>query len=503
MAMDPAKRKRALRALRQHAATRCKNDLYEFFKLAWRQIEPGTPLKESPHLRPFAAFIQKHVEQTLAGEVPDKDLIIVNVPPGSSKSSLISIVLPVWMWIHRPSTRIISASHDQKLATKHAVKSRRLLQSEWLKSLYPEMPAFRGDQNLKMSYENVAGGERQAVGITGGITGNHCHVFIYDDIIDPRQSESEAGRESAIKFWDQVAPSRILEGGLRILVMQRLHEKDPTGHALAKDFARVKEGERSRVAHLCLPAELSKRVKPARMRYLYDENGLLDPIRLPRERLKKFLQDLGSYAFAGQYGQSPAPPEGGVIKRKSWKPCDLIDLPRDTVFDLYVDGAYTDVESNDPTGILLVGYSRSNPGEIYIRYAQSRWLELPECVDWISQIIDDYGLDRFSRIWVEPKASGLSLIPTLRKRLRETGRAYLKVLQIKGDIVKFGKDARIYTTQPAAEAGDIWYVRGPYMESVIEQHAKYPKADHDEYVDLVGYAVHKNGQRRGSLNSAN
>jgi hypothetical protein len=86
------------------------------------------------------------------------------------------------------------------------------------------------------------------------------------------------------------------------------------------------------------------------------------PERFPRARVKEFEYELGQYAFAGQYQQSPQPRKGGIFKREYWQ----LYIPPVTGsrkgmwpdFDFVlvsVDSAFTEKEENDPSGCTTWG----------------------------------------------------------------------------------------------------------------------------------------------------
>ena len=79
------------------------------------------------------------------------------VPPGSSKSTVVSIMWPAWEWAREPWLRYITASYDHDLATEFATKSRDLIKSGWYQARWPHVQIHR-DQDLKQSYANTAGG---------------------------------------------------------------------------------------------------------------------------------------------------------------------------------------------------------------------------------------------------------------------------------------------------------------------------------------------------------
>jgi predicted phage terminase large subunit-like protein len=99
-----------------------------------------------------------------------------------------------------------------------------------------------------------------------------------------------------------------------IIIMQRLHQNDPSALFLEKQ---AKAGRQ--VRHISLPGEIRtpraiKLVKPRRLVKFY-KNGLLDPVRLTAADLREFEEGLlGEYGYAGQILQSPVPLGGGQFK---------------------------------------------------------------------------------------------------------------------------------------------------------------------------------------------
>ncbi|WP_232507674.1 hypothetical protein [Candidatus Williamhamiltonella defendens] len=66
--------------------------------------------------------------------------------------------------------------------------------------------------------------------------------MIVDDPHNPRQAESPTEREKALEWFDQTFYSRLNDkkNGVIVVVMQRLHEKDLSGHLLAKGLGTCK-----------------------------------------------------------------------------------------------------------------------------------------------------------------------------------------------------------------------------------------------------------------------
>jgi predicted phage terminase large subunit-like protein len=258
-----------------------------------------------------------------------------------------------------------------------------------------------------------------------------------------------------------------------ILVMQRLHQEDCTGNWLDKKGKQIK--------HICLPGEVSKDVKPLDLTEKYID-GLLDPIRLSKFDLSNLKIDLGSYGYAGQIMQTPAPEEGGEWKKEWFKIIDKAELPPNIKWEMFIDGAYTKETKNDPTGIQISGKANNN---LYIYSSIDKYLEMPELKAFIEPHIDSLCLD-VSMVLIEPKASGKSLKQLL---LSETK---LNVSELKTNFVSVSKIERARSSSPYIESGRVILVKGAWNDDFLHQVTTFPNAKHDEHVDITAYAIERN-----------
>jgi predicted phage terminase large subunit-like protein len=279
----------------------CKESFFEFVQEFWSTVIPEKPVWNW-HIRMLCEQVQFMMERVFLG-LPKLYDLVVNIPPGTSKSSILSVMLPVWCWIRMPSFRSICASYAETLALDLSLKSRDIVESDKFRECFPEI-VLRSDQNVKSHFRNTAGGFRYAVGVNGSVTGFHAHNLIVDDPIDPLKSRSLADMKTANYWLDRQLSNRKVDKkvSVMILVMQRLHQDDPTNLFL----------RRKKVFHICLPAEVTPDVRPTEFRKNY-VNGLLDPVRMDRGALSEEKQKGEDY-YSSQFLQSPIPAEGAKFK---------------------------------------------------------------------------------------------------------------------------------------------------------------------------------------------
>lgn len=289
-------------------ASICRSSFFEFEKEFWDIIIPDKPVWNW-HIEKIAHEIQVASERVIRNEPKLYDLLI-NIPPGTTKSTSCSVMKQAWVWTKMPSAKFICASFAFSLAMDLARKHRDLVESPKYRAVFPDIQ-IRSDQNTKQYFMNTKLGMRYSVGSGGAIIGMHAHFLDIDDPIDPRAAYSVAETQ-AVNIWiDEYLSRRKTDQSVALttLVQQRLGTEDPTWNMLAKGTP---------VRHICLPAEMTYPVLPEEWKSYYSE-GLLDPVRLPRTVLKDALRQLGPYGYAGQYGEQPVPRGGGIFQTEKFR----------------------------------------------------------------------------------------------------------------------------------------------------------------------------------------
>jgi len=451
------------------------DSLYYLLQLFW-DIIIKDEYTDNWHIPYLCDELEKISPNIIARKPKEYDLII-NIPPGTSKSTIVTIMWDIWLWLQDPTLVMINSSHSSDLATKHSRLFNEIINSELFNEIFQGYFVKKFGKRLELKKDtekllvNNFGGSRITTSTKGKITGDHGHVIKRDDPIDPSESESEAYRKAANRFNDRVLSSRRKQKDSTptVTIMQRVHEEDTTGVDLKKDTAKKL---------ICLPAELSARVNPPELKGKYID-GLLDPIRLSRKILDEMKSILGSYGYAGQFMQNPSPEEGGIIKKDWFVIVEPSEIPKGIAWDLWIDGAYTDNKKNDPTGLMMVGDDIVN-GRIIIRNFHSEWLGLPELLAFIPKYTAEQGGNVATMAYAEPKASGLDIINMLKKRMN--------IKPITGSLVQAGKKARAHYASPFIESSRVVLVRGNWNDEYTHQMSAFPTASHDEAIDLTGYA---------------
>lgn len=293
----------------------CRASYKEFVHRFWPHVPGAGTLIWNWHLGVLCDELQRVAERVFKG-LPKEHDIVFNVAPGTSKSTICSILFQPWTWTRMPEMRHITASHTDVLVLDLASKSREVVRSELYQNCFPEIQ-IRPDQDVKSYWANTAGGDRFTCTVAGkSPTGQHAHVIVVDDPIDPKKAMSEASLKEAKEFMTQVIPSRKVnkEVSVTFLVMQRLRLGDPSDVMLERN-----KKEPGSVKSVCIPAILENEkdreaVSPPELLNYYSPEGLMDPVRQSQKALKEQRSILGEYGFVSQYKQQPTATEGSMFK---------------------------------------------------------------------------------------------------------------------------------------------------------------------------------------------
>jgi hypothetical protein len=303
-------RRRDLLEIEAIDAELAERSLAEYIRQAWHQVEPGRHLLWNWHIDCLA----EHLEAAYQG---DLQKLLINIPPRFAKSLLVCVFWMTWVWMRDPKKRWMFASYSQVFSKRDSLRCRRIIESPWYQARWGNRFQLTGDQNEKLKFENDKTGFRMATSVGGTATGEGGDILVVDDPHKPDEVHSDTTREGVLDWWRETWSSRLNDEktGVKVVVMQRLHEEDLSGYLLSTEGG---------WDHVCLPLEYE--AGPKRVTSLmplgYDprksEGELLFPARIGAAELPEIKRRSGAYGYAGQYQQRPSPEDGGFFKRASW-----------------------------------------------------------------------------------------------------------------------------------------------------------------------------------------
>lgn len=467
---DPEFAARLLGEARKEQATR---SLAEFHRQAWSVFDPAQ-YKHNWHID----CICEHLEAVTRGEI---DKLLINMPPRHSKSSIIGVSWPAWVWTQGvltrdgidlptcgPMAQFLYLSYAQSLSTRDNVKTRQLIDSEWYQSNWGDGFKFKSDQNQKTKFENTKNGYRMASSIGGIATGEGGSVIVLDDPHNVKQTESEKVRDEAVRVFREVLPSRLNDPahGAFVVVMQRIHEQDISGEILKNDLG---------YTHVCLPAEYEQGHPFLFMGDLRKNEGeLLWAEHYGQAQIKALKKGLTERAVAGQLQQRPSLAEGTYFKREWFRWYD--EAPQHLRIYGASDYAVTD-KGGDYTVHVVVGIDPDD--NIYILDV---WRDQASSNVWVEAFID-LALTHKPLVWAEEKGQIIkSLGPYISKRMRER-KAYMRREQFASVA---DKPTRCRAFQARAEGGRVYLpVEAPWVDELMNELLMFPAGAYDDQVDAL------------------
>jgi predicted phage terminase large subunit-like protein len=443
-----------------------RRDFSSFIERAFCHLNPTTPYLDNWHLDLLAAKLEACRRGTMTR-------LIICVPPRSLKSHCASVALPAWWLGHAPTAQLLCVSYAQELADKHARDCRSVMTSPWFHSLFPRTHLSRQKQAIE-EFMTTCQGVRLATSVGGVLTGRGADVLIIDDPLKPDEALSDLQRRKVNEWYSHTLYSRLNSkaDGCIILIMQRLHEDDLVGHVLKQEPWEL----------VSLPAiaesdeEHRYETPYGHVQHRRHTGEALHPERESLQTLAHVKQTLGSYHFAGQYQQTPAPLEGGLVKRDWFRYYRVADLPLRSA--QVVQSWDTANKASE-----LANYSVCTTWGLVNRqrYLLEVWrqqVNYPELKRAVMALARQW---RATVILIEDRASGTQLL----QELQAEGLSAVTAIQPVGD-----KVMRLHAQTAVIEQGRVWLPHdAPWLEPFLHELTTFPKSAYDDQVDSVAQAL--------------
>lgn len=450
-----------------------------FAYIAWPYVpmENGYPTWER-HMTEICNHLQAVI---VAPEgLPEIRDLVINVPPGMSKSVITSVLWPVWTWIVKPHWKWIFTSYSEKLVIREADRAMRLIMSDWFQERWGRKMGLSIVDGMRASssfYENTLGGMRYSVQMGGQVTGFHGHALVADD--PHKVQETSKGGESAknevekdCHDWNNTFSNRTADPSnfKRVVVMQRVHEADISQNMLDQG-----------ATHLCLPMEFEPE-RACTTLYGGDwrsaEGELLAPQRFPAHVVeRKKTKEYTPAQYEAQCQQNPTPGQGLIFssymfaQRYFGIPAGLQRVI------LSLDCSFKDTKKSD--FVIAQTWGQRNSDFFLLDQLRQR-AGLWDTIKMLESARMKWATT--SAILIEDKANGPGVIETVKKLV--PGVIAVNPLG--------GKEARAYACQPYMHAMNCWFPddsQAPWMRDYVKRMTGFPKARFDDEVDATSQAL--------------
>lgn len=362
------------------------------------------------------------------------------------------------------------------------------LQSPEYQELFPETQLPVKNQGTKLTqheFKLEQGGYLISTSVGGQLTGRSLDYGIVDDCYKGREeANSETISNKTWEWFNGVFMSRFKDTGKQLLLFTRWSEDDIAGRLLAEY---PDQWELIRLPALADEDYLNNidGTKPPE-----DPRKTVDEALWPTWHGTKKLQQVREQSpmvFACLYQQNPSPSEGNII-HKSW--FTIVDREKHFIapmtWNFFVDPAYTSKHENDPSSILVAGFDGAN---MYIKRVTTVRKELPDLVRFIEKFAREEGYTNDSRIYIEPQASGHSVIQALNA---ETDLNVLKWKFPKVNNTRMhdkDKVTRAYAVTGKLESDRVKLIKGHWNDSFLHECSAFPNSKRDDQVDVLVFAI--------------
>jgi len=467
-------------------ANRLRNSFKYFFMKAWRHVEQRK-LVMGWHIEMLCDYLQA---LECGYQMPDgrvmKDLLI-NIPPGFSKSVCVGVMWPAWVWTRNPQATFFGVSYSDKLSKRDSKQTRKIINSDWFQRYFDIQVTVDTAEYFALS----TGGWRWSSTPGGFGTGEHYDHLIVDDPLNAKKAESKAEREFVNEdWWDLTMSTRGAGLGRKTVgVMQRFHKADWAGHYLD-----TTEG----IVHLCLPMRFETEkgggsrttniglgVDPRK-----EPGELLDPVRFPEDVVRGIERKLGPYGTAGQLQQRPTARDGAIFKTGHIQFVEMDEVPVKSLTRLVRgwDRAGSKNAGDYSSGVLMGMYEpKGEAARVYVLdVVRGQWsgAEVTNLMELYCDMDQtEYGSK--VRTWFErePGSSGKTLAESIVARM--IGK------RVMWDIPSGNKVVRAENYSIAMENWQVFVVKAKWNTEYVNELAIFDKGDHDDQVDASSIAFNK------------
>lgn len=409
-------------------------------------------------------LILSEIESFLAS---DDEVLLLFAPPGSAKSTYISVLLPPWFLANHPQSSVLAATHSVEFAQRWGRRVRNDIQLE------------SNVLGIEISQDNSAadrwalksGGEYYGVGAGVGIAGFRADLGIGDDFFGNREDAySETIRQKRWDWYIDDFSARLKPRAKRILMNTRWHEEDVAGRVLQQIDSGIVRG---RVISIPAIAEQNDRLGREPGEYLWDDPGGYNY----GEFLKARQRETSPMMWAALYQQRPAPEEGDYFKADWLKPYDKLP-PLDTMRVYGASDYAVTADGGDFTVHGVIGVDPENRP-----YLLDIWRQQASSDVWIEAFCD-LVLKWKPLEWAEETGQiKAALGPYIDRRQRERNAfVFRSQFPTRGDKAIRAQSIRGYM----AVNGLYVPERAPWYPALRAELLSFPAGKHDDQVDMLG-----------------
>ncbi len=457
-------------ALRELDRIEAEESLENFICQMWPVLEPNRRLVRGWAL----GAVCEHLQAITEGQIKR---LVINIPPGFTKSMTTDVFWPAWEWGPKnlPGMRYVCISYSDVLTIRDNRRCRQVIYYPPYQEMWGDRFQISTEQNAKIRFDTDATGWKIATSLSGGVSGERGDRVIIDDPHKVNEAESDTVRNRVLRDFSEVVTTRVNdELSAIVVIMQRIHEYDVSGLILARELG---------YDHLCLPMEYETD-HPTPSKTVLD---FVDPRRKDGEMLcegrcsRPFLEDNikpglrawgGTYAEAGQLQQRPAPRGGGLFKKT-----DFIVEDRGPTTVVARARGWDLAASDAPTAKYTAGVKMAidDEGRVWIEDVERFQGTIHKVETTIAATGQQDGRGVIQDLPQDPGAAGKAQVATFGRLLHG--------LVFRTSPESGSKVSRAAPLASQAEGGNLFLVRAPWNDAFIHEAASFPTGMFSDQVD--------------------
>lgn len=424
-------------------------------------LEPGTRYEHNWHID----LIAHRLAQVSGGSTKR---LMINLPPRSMKTILISVAYSAWVLGQNPSRRIMCVAYSKEVAQAQGVQFNRIVNSAWFRRVFPKCRPVV--PNRVLEWITSTGGYRLSTSIDGSVLGRGADIIILDDPNKGQEIYSKVSRDKVKNGYNHTISTRLnhpKESAI-ICVMQRLHDDDLAGHMQSQE-----EWDTVVVSAIAVQDELWQ--LGFGETHERKAGDLIQASRMGHDELDTRRRIMGQTAFDAQYQQRPIPDDGIVI-RKGWLRYYEEPAERYEVKVASWDTASTLSENSDWSVCTVWGLVDA---ELHLLHVERVQLEAPELIRRIEQI---HCRHQIVITLIEDADLGRGLAQHLNR-----ASSVCRPRLIKPTIEKV---ARMQARSVMFETGKVFLPHGAsWLSTYLDELLGFPNRVHDDQVDSTSQAL--------------
>lgn len=451
-------------------AAHLRGDFAAFCRAAWPHLHAGAKLNWTPG----HDLICEYLTAVWLGQFKR---LLINCPPRYGKSSITTILWPVWLWLQSPTLAFLCCSYEIDLSLNHNLDRRALMSSAWFRGMFGNFFQLATERSQAGEFQNMQGGLMQAASVNSKAQGRGGDYIIVDDPLSADAAFSETFRNETNSWFEHQLPQRLNDPAQSriVLVAQRLHQNDPCGFLLAQE-----ETEWTLLKLALIAEEDEVWTFPISGRVWKRKKGeCLDPKRWSPRVVKE--RQRNRLIWSGQFQQEPISATGNLVHSDEIvyyggrdPVTGVMDGSLPDTFDrkiISVDCSFKGTAGADYVALVVVGVVGARR---YLLHVTNARLDLTGTENEIRNARALFA--PISGTLVEETANGAAIISRLKEEIPG-----LVAISPEG-----GKMSRMQATAPEFQARN-WFIErnGPWTHKVVEQLTMFPVCKHDDLADAI------------------